>query len=76
MSSSTMIHGVTIRRASAYRIPVETTTRPATHAHIGTRRRNASVRARLPAMPSMFWVASTKPGKDAGSPNMQTYWGD
>src|SRR3954463_11329194 len=43
MSSSTMIHGVTIRRASTYRIPVETTTRPATHAHIGTRRRKATV---------------------------------
>src|SRR3954470_15628582 len=41
MSSSTMIQGATIRRASAYRIAVETTTRPATHAHIGTRRRNA-----------------------------------
>src|SRR4029079_17658296 len=42
MSSSTMIQGVTIRRASAYRIAVETTTRPATQAHIGTRRRKAT----------------------------------
>src|SRR4051812_48851562 len=43
MSSSTMIHGVTMRRASAYRIPNEITTSPATQAHIGTRRRNAIV---------------------------------
>src|SRR3954462_4088161 len=41
MSSSTMIQGVTMRRARAYLIRVETTTSPATHAHIGTRRRNA-----------------------------------
>ena len=38
MSSSTMIHGATIPRASTKRIPAETTTIAASHAHTGTAR--------------------------------------
>src|SRR5438034_10204225 len=52
MSSSTMIQGATSRRASAYRMPEETMTSPASQTHVGTARTSPSTRegARMPAV--------------------------
>src|SRR2546426_7142242 len=50
-----MIQGATRRRASAYRIPVETTTRPASQTQAGTPRARATARLRT----SILAAAST-----------------
>src|SRR5438105_11661128 len=57
MSSSTMIHGATMRRASAIRTAAETTTMPASHSHAGT----ATARARAAATALIPAPAPAKP---------------